>query len=349
MPEYALPGTEVGPRRARVLGVCALVLTLLTGVGWRIWPETTAPDDLRVALLVGNVGAGVAPGTDVRLDGVRVGTVDDIDASAIGRARITLDLNGSQLFGLTDALRLDYAPGNLFGISAIELHSGAGGSALVNGVTVDLTGNSDRVRDATLATLLASTGTLTDKVLTPQLVELLRRFAHDLDGFVPLLQAIGATARSFAETQQLPPSLLFDRYGAALAGLPPMLTGGLQVLWASYSNEHLQTAEQVQRYGSMFDRISSELLPVATGMLGTAQQQFQGLMPMGGVILDRISASVSTPERSARQLTDLLTRLGAAFRDTPDGPVLDASVELVPALAQPLSTQLGLATTEGPR
>ncbi|BAW08038.1 MlaD family protein [Nocardia seriolae] len=349
MPDYALPGTEVGPRRARVLGACALVLSLLTVIGWRAWPETTAPDDLHVALLVGKGGAGVAPGTDVRLDGVRVGTVTDIDARGVGRARITMDLNGSQLFGLTDALGLDYAPGNLFGISSVELRSGTGGSALVDGATVDLTGDSGRVRDATLAALLQSTGTLTDRVLTPELVELLRRFAHDLDGFVPLLQAIGATARSFAETQQLPPSLLFDRYGSALTGLPPMLTGGMAVLWASYANEHLKTDEQVRRYGEMFDRVRGELLPVATGMLGTSQRYFQGLMPMGSVILDRLSASVSTPERSAQQLTELLTRLGEAFHDTPDGPVLDATVELVPALAQPLSAQLGLATGGGPR
>lgn len=332
-----------------MLGVCALVLSLLTAVGWRAWPETAAPDDLRVALLVSEIGAGVAPGTDVRLDGVHVGTVGDIDATGIGRARITLDLDGSQLFGLTDALTLNYAPGNLFGISAVELHAGAGGSALADGATVDLTGAAGRVRDATLATLLASTGTLTDEVLTPQLVELLRRFAHDLDGFVPLLQAIGTTARSFAETQQLPPSVLFDRYGSALAGLPPMLTGGLEMLWASYVNPNLATTDQVQRYGEMFDRMSSELLPVAVTMLGTAQQHFQGLMPMGSLILDRISAAVSTPERSTQQLTELLTRLGLAFHDTPDGPVLDAAIELVPALAQPLPAQLGGATTEGPR
>ncbi|MVU76705.1 mammalian cell entry protein [Nocardia sp. ET3-3] len=349
MPEYTLPGTETGPRRARVLGACALVLTLLTVVGWRFWPDPADPGDLRVALLVGKVGAGVEPGTDVRLDGVRVGAVTAIDAAGSGRQRITVNLNGSQLFGLTDALNLDYAPGNLFGISAVELHSGTGGSVLANGSTVDLTGDADRVRDATLATLLKSTGTLTDRVLTPELVELLHRFAHDLDGFVPLLQAIGATARAFAETQQLPPSVVFDRYGSALAGLPPMLTGGLAVLWASYTNEHLHTTEQVQRYGEMFTRIRSELLPVATAMLGTSQQQFQGLLPMGTVILDRIGGSVSTPELSAQQLTDLLDRVGAAFHDTPDGPVLNASVELVPALAQPLSALLGQTTGEGPR
>ncbi|MGW4247733.1 MlaD family protein, partial [Nocardia sp. NPDC004722] len=317
--------------------------------GWRAWPASVPPDDLHVALLVGRVGAGVAPGTDVRLDGVRVGSVTAIDAAGGGRQRITLDLNGSQLFGLTDAVALDYAPGNLFGISSVELRSGTGGSALADGVTVDLTGDSGRVRDATLATLLKSTGTLTDRVLTPELVELLRRFAHDVDGFIPLLQAVGTTARSFAETQQLPPSLLFDRYGSALTGLPPMLTGGLAVLWASYANAHLKTDEQVQRYGEMFDRIRGDLLPVATAMLGTSQQYFQGLMPMGSVILDRIAASVSTPERSSQQLTDLLTRLGAAFHDSPDGPVLDTSVQLVPALAQPLSAQLGQTTQEVPR
>lgn len=344
MPAYALPGTEVGPRRARVLGTLALVLALVGVLVWRVVPDSVPADEIRVALLVGEVGAGVGEGTDVRLDGVRVGSVSAIDSAGRSGQRIELTLNGSELFGLTNALRVDYAPGNLFGISAIELHSAAGGAVLADGSTVDLTEReADRVHDATLAALLKSTGQLTDEVLTPKLVELLGTVSRDLTAFTPLLEAIGATARSYAETRQLPPSLLFEQFGSALTGLPPMLTGALTLLYAEYTNKYLAVPDQLQRFSEMFAGIQYELLPTVTELLTTSERYFGEILPMISLVLDRLAASVSTPERSAQQLSELLTRLDTAFRDTPDGPVLTARIELdvVPGLAGPLAAMLG--------
>lgn len=344
MPAYALPGTEVGPLRARVLGVLAVVLALLAVLIWRIVPDSVPADQIQVALLVAEVGEGVGEGTDVRLDGVRVGSVSAIDFAGRSRQRIELTLSGSQLFGLTNALTIDYAPGNLFGISAIELHSMAGGTVLADGSTVDLTDRAaDRVHDATLSALLNSTGQLTDEVLTPKLVELLNTVARDLTAFTPLLQAIGTTARSYAETRQLPPSVLFEQFGSALTGLPPMLTGGLTLLYAEYTNKYLAVPDQLQRFGQMFQAIQYELLPTVTQLLGTSREYFGEIVPMISLVLDRLAASVSTPERSAQQLSELLARLDTAFRDTPGGPVLSAEVELagVPGLAAPLASMLG--------
>ncbi|MGS2811320.1 MlaD family protein [Nocardia sp. MW-W600-9] len=256
MPAYTLPGTDVGPRRARLLGAIAVVLALLALVGWRALPGDRTDGAIRVELLVGQVGAGVGPGTEVRLDGVRVGSVETIDFAGRGTQRIGLTLNGSQMYGLSNTLSVDYAPGNLFGISALELHSGAGGVALTEGSTVDLTDRAaDRVHDATLSALLTATGALTDEVLTPRLAELLGTISRDLAAFSPLLEAIGATARSFADTQQLPPSVLFDQFGSALTGLPPMLTGSLTLLYADYTNEYLSTPEHLEKFGRMFSDI----------------------------------------------------------------------------------------------
>ncbi|RDI54113.1 MlaD family protein [Nocardia mexicana] len=352
MPAYALPGTEVGPRRALVLGTGALVVAVLAAVIWRAVPDTPPADEIRVALTTGHVGAGIEPGTDVRLDGVRVGSVGAIDTMGPGRQRLELTLAGSQLFGLTNALTIDYAPGNLFGISALQLHSRPGGAVLADGETVDLTGaESDRVRDATLSTLLNSTGELTEKVLTPKLAEVLAEVSHDLSAFTPLLQAIGATARAFAETQQLPPSVLFDRYGSALGGVAPMVTGGLTVLHAAYTNEYLKSPEHIARYREMFGKMQDDLLPAATAAAGAGEQHFGGFIPIAAAILDQLSSSVSTPGRSEEQLSELLDRLARSFRDTPDGPVLDARTDLdvVPGLATPLSSVLAPQAVPGGR
>ncbi len=352
MPAYALPGTEVGPRRARILGVLAVALAVVGVIAWRVAPDSKPADEIRVALITGQIGEGIAPGTDIQLDGVRVGSVSTIESAGPGRQRIELSLLGSQLFGLTNALTVDYAPGNLFGISAVDLHYNGGGSELVNGSTVDLTGrNADRVTDSTLSTLLESAGHLTNDVLTPKLAELLVQVSHDVSAFTPLLQAVGATARSFADTQQLAPSYLFDEFGSALNGLPALLTGGLRVVHSAYTNQYLSSPEHMAKYSEMFSGIQNQLLPTATRTAFTSQRYFAGFMPMTIAILDRLSASVSTPARSEQQLSDLLGRIGAAFHDTPDGPMLNASVDLdvVPGLAAPLSHALGLHPAPGGR
>lgn len=353
MPVYGLPGSEVGPLKARLLGVCAVALALIAAGVWRVLPDAESVEDIDVVLIVGYVGDGIGPGTDVRLDGVRVGSVSGIDFAGQGRRQIELNLVRSQLFGLTSALSIDYVPGNLFGISALEVHPDAGGVILADGSTVDLTeGRADRVRDATLASLLSYTGELTEDVLTPRLTELLHTVARDLGAFTPLMQAIGTTVRSYTETAQLPPSVLFDRYGAALAGVPPMLSGGLTVLHASYRNGYLAEQEHLDKFGYMWPSIQNELLPAVTALFGTARPYFGGLLPIVTMLLDRVSGSVSDPTGSATQLSELMDRLDRAFRDGPNGPVLDARVELdlVPGLAGPLSALVDqLPAGGGPR
>ncbi|WP_063046215.1 hypothetical protein [Nocardia pseudovaccinii] len=352
MPAYALPGTEVGPRRARTLGIGAVVIVLLIVIVWQALPDSRPADDIRVALLATHVGAGVAPGTDVRLDGVRVGSVASVAIVGPGRQRIGLDLQGSQLFGLTDALTVDYAPGNLFGITALQLNSVNGGKPLTDGSTIDLSGRDpDRVRDATLAALLESTGQLTDDVLTPKLTELLRRTSHDINAFTPLLQAIGTTARSYTETRQLPPSFLLDQYGSALNGVPALLAGAAELLHSDLTNQQLQTKQDIQRFSEMFDKVKTLMLPAATDTLYTAQKYFQGFLPIATAILDQVSGAVSAPERSEGELSELLARLGTAFHDSPSGPVLNARVDLdvVPGLAGPLSALLAHQPGAGAR
>nr|WP_232541858.1 MlaD family protein [Nocardia bovistercoris] len=284
------------------------------------------------------IGAGVETGTDVRVDGVRVGAVAAITVDARGHQRIELGLDGSEVADLTDALGVDYAPSNLFGITALQLRSGAGGAPLRRDTVIDLTSDSTRVRDATLSTLLHSTGQLTDEVLTPALTDLLDRTARDLDAFMPLLEAIAVTARAVSETRQAPTSVLLDRFGAALAGMPPMLTGGMGVLYSVYTNDYFEDPEQLIRYRDTFSAVQTQLLPSVTRLLGTAGSQFATSLPVLTVLFDAIASSVGTPERSFQELGELLDRLDAAFRDTPTGPALAvrAELDLAPGLAIPL-------------
>lgn len=352
MPPYALPGTEVGPRRARILGACAVAVTLVGGFVWQACPDSGSPDDIHVALRTDHVGEGIGPGTDVRLDGVKVGSVAAITAVGQGREDIEVVLRRSQLFGLTDSVSVDFAPGNLFGISALQLISHAGGTELDDGATVDLSGEeSDRVRDATLSALLRSTGQLTDDVLTTKLAELLRKVSGDLRAFTPLMEALGATLRAYADTRVLAPSDLADSLGSTLAGMPPMLTGAVNVLDAAYTNEYLRSPENLRRFAEFWDNMQYELLPAVTRTMTTSRTHFGAMMPIATMILDEIATAAGPPERTTDQLGALLERIDAAFVPTPTGPVLRVAVELdtVPALAGPLAALLGTAAPTGGR
>ncbi len=351
MPAYALPGTAIGPRGARIVGTCAIVFAVAAGVAWKTVPRPAPADRIDVALVVDHVGEGIAAGTDVRFDGVRIGSVSAVDIAGRGTRRIELALQRSQLFGLTDTVSADFAPGNLFGISTVDLHANPGGTALTEGTAVDLTGPAaNRVSDGTLSALLTSTGKLTGDVLTPQLTAVLQEVSHDVTAFTPLLQAIGATARAAVETQQLPPSVLFDEFGSALTGLPSILTGGLTILESDYTNKYLQSAEHIRQYGALWTGVQYQLLPVLTQLLDAAQPRFGGLVPAAAAPLQQVAASVSTPQRSEQQLRELLDRLGRAFHDTPDGPVVDADVDLdvVPGLAAPLASMRGAPAGSAP-
>ncbi|MGW6422280.1 MlaD family protein [Nocardia sp. NPDC055053] len=340
MPQYGFPGAEVGPRRARMLGLGTVLLVAVVWSGLRAVPDSGPEDAVRVTLVTERVGAGVETGTDVRVDGVRVGKVAAIAVDESGHQRIELGLEGSQLVGLTDTLGVDYVPSNLFGITALQLRSGVGGAPLRRDTVIDLTSDSARERDATLSTLLRSTGQLTDDVLTPALTDLLDRTARDLEAFLPLLEAIAVTARAVSETRQLPTSVLLDQFGSALAGLPPMLTGGMGVLYSIYTNDYFEDPEQLIRYGDTFSKVQTQLLPSVTRLLGAAGGQFATSLPVLTVLLDAMSSSVGTPERSHGELGELLDRLDAAFRDTPTGPALAvrAELSLAPGLAIPLRT-----------
>ncbi|WP_405166485.1 MlaD family protein [Nocardia sp. NBC_01499] len=294
---------------------------------------------MSVSLLTQQTGSGLKSGADVRLDGVKVGAVASIDPIPGGRQRIMLRLDESQLFGLTDTLGVDFAPGNLFGISEIELRPGAGGTALGNDSVVDLSGvEAARTRDATISTLLRGVGGLTDNVLTPQLATVLSQLSGDLKGFAPLFESIVVTVRAMADTQKLPSSFLLGQLEQPLAGTPSTLDGGLRLLHGPYANTYMASDANRARFDMTIAAVTDGLIPALSGALATGGQYYVGYTDALAPLLNAVAQSVATPQRSGHELSQLLDQLAQAFHDTANGPVLDLAVELrsVPGLAVPL-------------
>ncbi|PKV82010.1 MlaD family protein [Nocardia fluminea] len=354
MPAYGMPGVAISPRVARSTGLAMAATAAVVALVWQFTPTGTNPATMPVTVLTEHVGSGIQKGTDVRYDGVRIGKVEEIERLADGGQRLRLNLEKSHSAGLTDTLSMNYAPGNLFGISEVVLKSGSGGTPLERAGAVDLTGaNAGRAVDATITALLNSLGELTNDVLTPELTGLLNRLASDTRAFAPLIQTIVTISQAVADTQRLPTPYLLTQYGNTLQGVPHTVSGLLDVLNAPFSNAYFAQPGKVEKYNANVNMIKDDALQAIVKALVSSRTYFSEYTGMLTPLLSAMAATVPRPEQSNAELSELLRRLNAAFADTPQGPTLQVAVALraTPGLAGPLAALAGpnAFSTEGPR
>ncbi|OXR41568.1 hypothetical protein B7C42_06461 [Nocardia cerradoensis] len=322
-----MPGVAMDSRSSRRTGAAAAVVVALALVVWCGCRGLRTDDTLRVQVIAAQVGDGIVTGSDVRLDGLKVGSVEDIAGAGPDRLRMTLALNNSRLRGVTDTVSLRAAPGNLFGIGELDLRRGTGGRALRSGTVLELTGAAaDRMTDVTMGALLRQLSLTTTQVLTPQLADTLRQVSTDLKAFTPIVQAMVTTARDIADTQRYAPSYLLRQYGAILSGLPPFLTGTIQLLYNLNHIEALRTDRAV--FDKTIAAITDDLFPGVSRTSATAQQYLGVYAGFLTPLLTALGHTVSTPEQSSAQVHELLTRLEAAMPDGPAGPVLNLTLTL---------------------
>lgn len=326
MPKYGMPGVAAGPRSARrvgVLVVAVVVVVTLAGYGYR---SITADDGLRVALRTEQIGDGVVAGTLVRVDGVQVGEVTDIAPAGRGTQQISLSLDENRLHGIDDSMVVDYAPANLFGISEIELRPGAGGRPLRPGAVVDLTGRrAADVYDATMGALLRSMSQTSGTVFTADMARVISQAAADVKAFTPLAEALITAGRVIAEHQSMPANELVGQLGPAFQGGGQFAGATIEVLDQIVDIDVLRTNRP--DFDAGVKALTGDILPALTGTMNSASQ-LSGYTDMLAPTLNLLALAVPDPQTSAADLRALLTRLGVAFKDGPDGPVLDLEVEV---------------------
>lgn len=335
MPQYAMVGSATTAGQAVRTGAALLAAAVVLGAGWFGWDRTRTDDRMTVTLLTAEVGAGIVTGSEVRFNGVPVGEVATIAPRGDGAQRLELKVDGAQLPGLTDSLTVEYAPGNLFGISEIELLRGAGGSALRDGAVVRLL-DPARAADHTVATLLDRLAATTGEVLTPELTTTLGQVATNLRAFTPILAALVESSRAVAETQRYQPSYLIARYAGGLRGAPPFLDGMIRLLDQLNKVEYLRDHEP--EFSAAIDMVGQDIF-AAVGRLGSsAKAGLGGYTTMLTPLLAAVAAAVPNPRGASTDLRELLSRVDGAFTDGPDGPVLNLAVELdlVPVLGAAL-------------
>ncbi|WP_405484980.1 MlaD family protein [Nocardia sp. NBC_00511] len=335
MPSYGMPGVATSPRRSRILGLGAALLAVVLVIGWQITDRVQTPSDIRIQLRTNGVGDGVIPGAEVRLNGIKVGAIAAIAGQPNGQQLVTLTLDPAQTFGLTDTFDVDYAPSNLFGISELTLKRRDGGTPLRGGELVDLTG-AGRVQDVTMGKLLRQLSTTATDVFTPQLAELLTDSSADLAAFTPLIRAMVTVGRAVADSQRYPSSFLIEQYASFLNGVGKFADGTVELVNDVYHMDVLRNDRA--KFDVGVGLVVDQLFPMIANLGWTAQKNLNGWSDGLAPILSGLAAMVPNPQQSSADLTELLTRLDASFRNTPDGPQLGLDVVLrgVPALSVPL-------------
>ncbi|MFC9897397.1 MlaD family protein [Nocardia sp. NPDC127579] len=351
MPEYGLPGVAADKKKARTVGLALVALLAVVALATSLYRNLRTEDGLRIALHTEQVGDGLTAGTQVRLDGVQVGTVEEISPDANGTQRIMLRLDGSRLHGIDDSLRLDYAPANLFGISELELLRGAGGAPLRAGAVLDLTGpRAGRVYDATMGSILRSLSQVGAAVLTPQLATVIAQVSADFKAMTPLIQALITVSKIIADNQNMPASELLGNLGPAFDGGGKFAGATIQIIDQIHDIRIVQTDKD--RYDVGVAALTGQILPGLATTVTAAGDQLAEATDMLAPMLTVLAQMVPRPQQSATELRLLLERLRAAMPDTPDGPVLNLEVDLqnVPGVAVPLLGQrLPTAPEEGSR
>ncbi|WP_194820188.1 MlaD family protein [Nocardia sp. XZ_19_385] len=349
MPQFTMPGVNISRVGARLTGILAVALAVCVGVAITAFDNAGDARNLRLQLRTDQVGDGVTTGTRIRFDGVEVGRVTAVDALGDAAQMLSVELDRTQVSALTDTLRVDYAPENLFGITSLALHSGVGGQPLRAGTVLDLTG---RTTDLTMGTLLRSLTETSTEVFTPQLTALLTRVGSDLRAFTPILRAMVSLGRTVADTQQYLPSYLIDQYAQFLDGTGAFGSSTFVLLHSVLNIEAFVTDRP--GYDAGVDMIANELFPTIATTLDTARKHLGGYADVAAPLLSAIAATVPTPGRSQAELSELLTRLDRIFAEAPEGPRVRVAMVLrtVPGLAVPLlgqSAALPVLSPEGVR
>jgi hypothetical protein len=181
------------------------------------------------------------------------------------------------------------------------------------------------VYDATMGALLRSLAQTGDTVFTPDMAMVISQAAADVKAFTPLAEALITAGRVIADHQSMPANELLGRLGPAFEGGGQFAGATIEVLDQIVDIEVLRTDRA--DYDAGVKALTGDILPNLAATAHSAGQ-LSGYTDMLAPTLNLLALAVPDPQQSAADLRVLLTRLGVAFKEGPDGPVLDLDVEL---------------------
>ncbi|MDA4108502.1 Mammalian cell entry related domain protein [Mycolicibacterium holsaticum] len=207
---------EAEARRLFIIGVAVIACFTAVCVIIVAKPFARAADRVTVVMDLPYVGQGVERGTPLTMYGVAVGEVTEVKSLPGGTVRLNAFVEPAPAAGLTDTLGVDFRPANYFGVTGINLVPGNGGRQLRNGAQITTVPQGN----FTLQALLYRMGSITDTVVTPQLVDVIRKATRYTDGLNPLIESMLTAADSIAKVQTVSTEQLLRNAAGISAAFP---------------------------------------------------------------------------------------------------------------------------------
>lgn len=330
--------SPLGPTRAglRLRGIVVLVVVaLIIAATW----YTTRPDrdgQFQFTVTADGLGDGVSQETAVRLRGITIGNVVDVEPIGPQRQLVTLSVETDDAELLTTSMQTRFVSSNVFGSTAFELIPGTGGAPVTPGATIDL----GAVPDHTVTTVLRDSGRLMLDVVTTELSDALFSGAELTNQLAPLLAGALLVMQNVARTQNEPLADVLYKSADMAEGIEAVTPSALGILHDIASVEELEDDARTRQASATITEVSNLVLALS-GNLASSLRPLSGTVDMLLDILIPLNHALSDvrPDHVARALDGVdgvLHRNGDAVNLG-----VDVMVETFPAFRVPLQTTGG--------
>lgn len=325
-----------GRRGLRIRGIAVLVAAAVVAAAawWATEPDHSG--QVQFAVTASNLGDGVSTDTAVRLRGMSIGSVIDVEPRGPQQQVVTVSVDENHLDELTTAMHTRFVSSNIFGSTALELIPRPDGQPITPGSTLDL----GDVGDYTVTTVLRDSGRLLLDVVSPELSASIDSAADLTHQMAPLLASSLLVMRNIARTQNEPLSELLPKFADVSEGIAVFTPSALNTLSAIASVEELEDEFRTQQASETITEVSHLVLALSgeiVGSLGPTSDAVDMLLDI--LIPMNQSLKSVTPDQVAR----FTEGAGGALHHQDDRVVLgvDVLVDTFPAFRVPLETTGG--------
>lgn len=294
-----------------------------------------ADDQIAVTINTPYVGQGVAKGTAVLLDGVKIGEITAVDTRPGKGITLGANLQRRPVAGFTVNTGIDFRPANYFGVTGVNLRPEPGGAPLVNGSVISTV----PAGNFTIQTMLSDVGKLSDTVVTPQLVKVIDRGTRFAQGLDPLVETIFTVSTTVANVQTVSTAQLLNNIARISVAAPEFIDSLLTAgdLWVHTDLDDKSEDFFQNRFMATINLSASELFGAVGRLQSDYSTQLVATTEPIKLIADIIPALVP-PEAIRDTLHELRSRLERMFAGTPEQRAIQVRVVLdsLPGVAAPI-------------
>src|SRR4051812_5587565 len=134
-----MDGRGPGPIQLLAGGIASGAVILVAAIAFTAYAKGDFQSKFVVNIEAAQVGEGIAPGADVKMDGLRIGQVTKIESRGATEQFLQIAVEPDSSGYLADNVQARFVSSNTLGMTALELfYTGERGTPLHDGSTITL-------------------------------------------------------------------------------------------------------------------------------------------------------------------------------------------------------------------